>query len=236
VLFVGKGRTVRLSVAVIITVLAVFISSSVVYFMQQQTFQSSIQGLKAQNEQLTLEVNSLKKDSSGLNNERRVVIQEKADRILLAMKNKDMNALSSFVHPQKGLRFSPYTNINTSTDLIFPVASISNLFSNNTIYNWGKYDGSGNPIDLIFNDYYAKFIYDKDFLAAPQISFNEVLQRGNMINNIATVYPQGVTIEYYFPGFEQQYKGMDWESLKLVFEQSGTDWYLVGIIHEQWTI
>ena len=231
-----KGRTVRLSVAVIITVLAVFISSSVVYFMQQQTFQSSIQGLKAQNEQLTLEVNSLKKDSSGLNNERRVVIQEKADRILLAMKNKDMNALSSFVHPQKGLRFSPYTNINTSTDLIFPVASISNLLSNNTTYNWGKYDGSGNPIDLIFNDYYAKFIYDKDFLAAPQISFNEVLQRGNMINNIATVYPQGVTIEYHFPGFEEQYKGMDWESLKLVFEQSGTDWYLVGIIHEQWTI
>jgi hypothetical protein len=29
---------------------------------------------------------------------------------------------------------------------------------------------------------------------------------------------------------------MDWRSLRLVFEEQGGSWYLVGIVHDQWTI
>jgi (p)ppGpp synthase/HD superfamily hydrolase len=29
---------------------------------------------------------------------------------------------------------------------------------------------------------------------------------------------------------------MDWRSLRLVFEKKNDIWYLVGIIHDQWTI
>jgi hypothetical protein len=43
-------------------------------------------------------------------------------------------------------------------------------------------------------------------------------------------------VEYYFPGFEAQYEGMDWKSLRLVFEQHQGSWKLVGIIHNEWTI
>jgi UDP-N-acetyl-2-amino-2-deoxyglucuronate dehydrogenase len=31
-------------------------------------------------------------------------------------------------------------------------------------------------------------------------------------------------------------EGMDWRSLRLVFEKKNDIWYLVGIIHDQWTI
>jgi (p)ppGpp synthase/HD superfamily hydrolase len=29
---------------------------------------------------------------------------------------------------------------------------------------------------------------------------------------------------------------MDWRSLRLVFEKKDDIWYIVGIIHDQWTI
>jgi hypothetical protein len=29
---------------------------------------------------------------------------------------------------------------------------------------------------------------------------------------------------------------MDWQSLRLVFEETAGNWYLVGIVHDQWTI
>jgi hypothetical protein len=42
-------------------------------------------------------------------------------------------------------------------------------------------------------------------------------------------------VEYYFPGFDPQYGGMDWRSLRLVFSDHGGTWYLAGIIHDEWT-
>ena len=43
-------------------------------------------------------------------------------------------------------------------------------------------------------------------------------------------------MEYHFPGIDPKFEGMDWRSLRLVFEQKNCTWYLVGIIHAQWTI
>lgn len=43
-------------------------------------------------------------------------------------------------------------------------------------------------------------------------------------------------VEYHFPGFEKKYEGKDWKSLRLVFEKKNDRWYLVGIVHDQWTI
>jgi hypothetical protein len=251
VLAVNKPGNITIPLALIIAVLAALISGGAVYFVQQDTFQSSMQLKIAETEGLNREVTGLKDKIEELNSElknlspqtpaqasteKRVIIQEKADKILQALKNKDLTEVSNYVHPQKGLRFTPYTYINTTTDRVFAASGLPGLFSDNTTYSWGKYDGSGQPIQLTFSDYYAKFIYDKNFLAAPQICFNQVFQRGNMINNITMAYPQGAVLEYYFPGFVTQYEGKDWESLKLVFEQDGPTWYLVGLVHEQWTI
>jgi len=29
---------------------------------------------------------------------------------------------------------------------------------------------------------------------------------------------------------------MDWRSLKLVFKEKDGNWYLVGVVHDEWTI
>lgn len=159
-----------------------------------------------------------------------------AMEVLELLKDKDMEDLSDFVHPSKGLRFTPYDFIDINNDLTFSAVDVSNLGNNGQIYNWGDYDGSGESIVLNFSDYYDKFIFDLDFTNPQMIGNNVSIGKGNMINNIKEAYPEGYFFELHFQEVDPQYEGVDWRSLKLVFEELNGDWYLVGIVHGQWTI
>jgi hypothetical protein len=163
-------------------------------------------------------------------------VEEQANAVLLALKNKDGAALAALAHPTKGVRFSPYGHISTSTDIVIMKSGLADAYQQSKKETWGSYDGSGAPITLSFSEYSKKFLYDVDFLNAPQKATNKVLGSGNTVINIKEAYPNATFVEYYFPGFDPKYEGMDWKSLRLVFEKVGTTWYLVGIVHDQWTI
>jgi hypothetical protein len=154
---------------------------------------------------------------------------------IAAIKNQDMALLAAYVHPQMNLRFSPYAYVSAA-DQIFPAATVANLLSDGTFYTWGTFSGSGSSIDLTFAKYYSQFIYDADFANAPQLSLNYRLGVSTSTDNIAKFYSGSMFVEFYFPGFDLQYEGMDWRSLRLVFSQYNDSWYLVGIVHDQWTI
>ncbi len=174
-------------------------------------------------------------DNSGQENIESIICT-RATEVLGLIKVKDMEKLSETVHPDKGVRFSPYGYVNTKSDLVITADEIKKLPSDNTVFVWGSYDGSGELIELSFENYFNKFVYDKDFLNAKEVGYNKILGKGNSQINISEVYPKAKFVEYYFPGFEPKYEGMDWESIRLVFEKKDSVWYLVGIIHDQWTI
>jgi len=165
-----------------------------------------------------------------------------AAEIIMALKNRNLETLSGLVHPDKGVRFSPYAYVRVSAgspedaDLVFSSAHIADFFADPTVYNWGWFDGSGESIDLTFEAYFERFVYDADFARPRAVGYNEVIGRGNSINNIAEVYPNAVTIEYHFEGFDPTFAGFDWRSLRLVLEEKAGAWYLVGIVHDEWTI
>ena len=192
--------------------------------------QEKIDGLEKEIEALNAEIVSLKPDKKSES------IITKSNNVLLAIKNKDMEKLSTYVHPDKGLIFTPYAYVDPKKDIVFTANSVKGLLQDNKKYSWGAYDGTGDPIELTFNDYYNKFIYDVDFTNAVIIGNNHRIGQGNSLNNIEQVFPSAVFIEYHFPGFEKQYEGMDWRSLRLVFEKKNDIWYLIAIIHDQWTI
>jgi hypothetical protein len=165
-------------------------------------------------------------------------VAARAAEAIMALKDGDMEGLSSLIHPSKGVRYSPYATVQTGTggDLVFSANQVQGLINDPTIWHWGAYDGSGEPIDLTFPQYYDEFVYGVEFARPDVVGFDEVVGQGNSIDNIASAYPSGVMVEYHFEGFEPQYAGMDWQSLRLVFEEQGGSWYLVGIVHDQWTI
>jgi hypothetical protein len=168
-------------------------------------------------------------------------IAARAAQTIMALKEQDLEKLAGLVHPSQGVRFSPYTYVQVEPDapdeedLVFGADQIPDLLNDTTVYHWGVYDGSGEPIDLTFREYYDRFIYDADFAHPEVVGFDEEIGWSSMINNIAEVYPVAVTVEYHFEGFEPEYAGMDWRSLRLVLEEWDGIWYLVGIVHDEWT-
>jgi hypothetical protein len=165
----------------------------------------------------------------------KVQVLAQSKKVVAALKKKDMKTLAALVHPIKGVRFSPYGYVNAEGDLVFRRAQISSLMLTRRTYVWGAEDGTGDDINLGFPAYFNKFVYDKDFARAPQVVYNRVAKSGNTIVNIAEAYKNAKFVEYHFAG-TKKYDGMDWRSLRLVFEKSGANWYLVGISHDQWTI
>jgi len=159
---------------------------------------------------------------------------DRASQAITALKNQDMPTLSGYVNPKLGLRFSPYASVR-DTDQVFSVDKVAGLLADSTVYTWGFYDGSGAPIDLTFADYYSNFVYDADFTNAPQLELNHRLGVSTSMDNSLEFYPGAMIVEYYFPRFDPQFEGMDWRSLRLVFMEDSNIWYLVGIIHDQWT-
>lgn len=157
------------------------------------------------------------------------------DAVINAIKNQDLITLSTFVS-DRWLRLSPYEYVNTGTDVVLSTGEVYNGLALSRSFMRGSYDGSGEPIDLWIGQYREKFVYDVDFLTAPEIYHNQKFERGNIINNIFDVYTGKEIIEYHFPQIDPQYEWMDRRSLYVVFEYIGGQRYLIGIIHGQRTI
>lgn len=164
------------------------------------------------------------------------VIEETSAELINAISKKDFEKVSEFVHPEKGVRFTPYTYVAVDNDVVLSPEEMKNFFNDDKTYTWGNYDGRGDEISLTPGEYYDEFIYSDDFKNAEAVGFNEVLSRGNMTENQFEVYQNAIIVEYYFPGFNPDFGGADWKSLRLVFEEYEGAWKLTGIIHNQWTV
>lgn len=164
------------------------------------------------------------------------VIRQQASAVVAALKQRDMQRVAAFVHPAKGLRFSQYGSAHQD-DLVFPAAQVALMLTETMTYTWGAYDGSGFPIDLTPAAYIDRFVYSHDFVNAEQVGYNQMPRYEDTGENSLEFYgPDAMVVDYHFPGFDPKYEGMDWKSLRLVFEELDQRWYLVGIIHAEWTI
>jgi len=155
--------------------------------------------------------------------------------IVDALARGDVSQLGEWVHPEQGVRFSPYAYVDPKHDQILTAAEMKSAWIDDRFRVWGSYDGTGDPIELTFRDYVDRFVYDADFSAAEQFAVGKRLGgHGGTIDNTEQVYPRATTVEFHLPGTERN-AGMDWRSLRLVLEQEGGDWWLVGIVHDEWT-
>jgi len=166
----------------------------------------------------------------------KALVEKTALAVIDALKQKDGAKLATYAHPDKGVRFSMYPFIRTDTDVVLTASDLAIAFTDPKVRLWGVTDGKGEDFRVTFADYYPKFVYDVDFAKAPDVAYNRAIGTGNSTDNSATAYPDAIMVEYHYSGFDPQYNGMDWRSLRLFFEQKNGTWYLVGIVHGQWTI
>ena len=156
--------------------------------------------------------------------------------VVQALRQQDYSTVASFVHPAKGVTFTPYSTVNPDTDQVFSREEIMNLTQDTTVYTWGSVDGRGSPIELTMADYFERYVFNADYTQVPEIGVDHILMHGNALENLSEAYPQGRFVDFCFPQLDEANEGLDWCSLKLVFEPQDTNWFLVGMVHGEWTI
>lgn len=162
-------------------------------------------------------------------------IKATARQILISLKENNLTELTKYFS-NNGVLFSPYGHIDTVKSKRLTIEDFESAINNKWLLTWGSYDGTGEPIKLTVPAYMKKFAYNADYLNAEAVGYDEVLKQGNTIINIKEIYPKHHFIDYHFSGFDQKLEGMDWTSLRFVFEKQNGEYLLVAVIHDQWTI
>jgi len=158
-----------------------------------------------------------------------------AFNVLGHIKDDDFAALSHVIHPEFGVVFSPCATINLSTNRRFNAEQIASLDNDTSVYVWGVYNGSGEPIELTPADYFIQFIPAANHIDAPIIGINQIVRSGNALENITDIFPNAKFIDFHVPGGEPV-EEFDWSSLRLGFEEYNGDLRLVAIVYTTWTV
>jgi hypothetical protein len=154
-----------------------------------------------------------------------------------ALARRDIDSLAQLAHPVKGIRFTPYTHVDTAADRRLSPEQLRADWARPDSAVWGVHDGSGEPIRLSLRQYVDRFVYDFDARKAPRVARDSApMGTGNSINNLRQVYAGATIVEFNTPGTDPKYGGMDWRSLWIVLERFQERWRVIGIVHGAWTI
>ena len=164
------------------------------------------------------------------------IVMKKAYLVLNALREEEMDKVSRYVHPQQGVLFSPFGTIDKKRAQVLMPSQVKELFRvpNQKQLEWGTDAVKGDPIRLTPESYFEKYVYDVEFSETEFVTYDGIYKDTNRIQNIDEAFPNSHYVEFYVPGSEE-YDGMDWMSLKLVFSEHHNDLYLVGIVHDQWS-
>lgn len=164
--------------------------------------------------------------------ESKEIIYEKGVQAINALANKDYEELSNLTHPLYGIRFTPYTNIDIENDLVFSKDEILEFKNSDIKYEWGFIGESNKIIELSPNEYFDKYVYDKDYINAEEVGYNEIISSTGFLENQFGIYHNSIIIEYYFSILDPY--NSDWRSLRIVFQEHKGEWYIAGLIHFEW--
>lgn len=182
----------------------------------------------------------VKTDTLQVSSEKMVAVSEKLsvrktnERFLELLQQKKYWELSSFIHPEKGVRFSMYAYVKPDKDKIFSLSDYRRYINSEVKFTFGEKDGTGELYVTSLKSYLEKWAYKRDFASA-KFYENTFRGTGNSLNNLKDIYPELPFTENYIEGSEK-YGGMDWNSLRLVFEEFYGRYYVVAVINDEWTI
>lgn len=152
------------------------------------------------------------------------------------LQQQDWTTLSAYVHPEQGVTFTPYSTVDPESDLTFTADQINGMAQDQTVYTWGFEDGRGDPIQMTMVQYFARYVYGSDYTQAQEIGVDRIMTGGNALENLPEAYPGCRFVDFTIPSADPVNDGLDWSSLKLVFQAWEERWCLVGIVHGEWTI
>lgn len=162
-------------------------------------------------------------------------LTEQAVHIQRALASGNYADIINDIHPTRGVRFSMYAYVRPESDKTFSRTQFAQYLKQSKIrFTWGDLDGTGELLITPLPTYLETWIDAKNFNNA-RVTVNKFESRGNMINNVKDIYQKSDVVDFYYKGTDQ-YSGMDWRGMRLVFDDYQGKRYLVAIINDQWTV
>ncbi|KNB61464.1 MULTISPECIES: hypothetical protein [Chryseobacterium] len=194
---------------------------------------------KKQDKKSTVSTDHLKSSHEKIDSKKDILSKEEVlkktnEELLKALKTENYNTFANYIHPQKGVRFSMYAFVDKNEDKHFSKEDFEKFLPSKTIFTWGSRDGSGEIYKATLKTYFKDWVLKKDFTKS-EYSFNQFVAGGNSLNNLREIYPNSDFTENYISGTEK-YGGMDWNTLRFVFEEFEGKFYIVAVINDEWTI
>ena len=155
-----------------------------------------------------------------------------ATALIVAIKDRDMGTIEKYVHPKKGVRFSPYMSVNMERDVKMSAKDFTKNWNLDKKFLWST--DWEDEIRLTMKDYFSQKVYDRDYIKESTPLINVIIDGGNTYSSVEEDYPTADYVEYYIAATEKG-GGLDWNSLGLVFEMYEGTYKLVGIVHACWT-
>jgi hypothetical protein len=180
-------------------------------------------------------------------------VEEVGALVLKALKNKDYVALANLTSSE-GLTVSlaPYKifgqevawtygdedsfGATTTAKKNFSKEEVSMIGTSTKEHVFGNTDGKGDPITGTTQYFFDKWVYNHDYLNAPEIGVNKIREGGNSGYTIKEDVGNRDFVLYYFPGFDEKVKGFDWTAMYLVFAKENGEYKIRAIVKDNWTI
>lgn len=160
---------------------------------------------------------------------------ELAVRAARFIKTRDFSSLSEMVHPTFGVYFCPGATVNLRNNKVFTSYEVSNFRDDTASYVWGVAQDTGVPIEMTAEEYFARYVYDRDYANAPIIGVNYTARTGNSLENLSEAFPNAQFVDLCFPGTEEN-DYTDWKLMRLCFEEYKGMLRLTAVIHSEYTV
>lgn len=164
-------------------------------------------------------------------------VDDAADLLSLVAR-ADYAALSARACDRGALAFAPYArNLSRLHLSRLEAAELRRFASIDRLYEWGRYDGSGEPIRLTPLAYHQRFVWDIDYRtrALPQRMGVDQLRTDSDLAAVAQAFPGAEAIVYRYPGAERLDR-KDARELILVGRTRPQGWCLLALAHSEDTV
>lgn len=162
---------------------------------------------------------------------------ELATKIFDRLLNRDYETVSTYISDDYKVVFTPYANVEWDNAVKFSANEVAGFGTSETVYTWGNYDGSGEPIDMTPQEFTSTFITNHFYPGAPNVSVDKKVGNNTLEDNTSNYENIEHFVEFHYPMFNPEFEGLDWESLRFGFKKDASGEYkLTIIIHDCWTI
>jgi hypothetical protein len=155
-----------------------------------------------------------------------------------ALKSKDFKKLAALANSKNGIAFSSgcylvngeYAKLSGKQLLEYSKGKNKALK-----FIWGVNGGSGESINLNFNDFHKQYLSTPDFLGKNiTVSYGDIQNVGSDPTNYLEKFPKSTAVMYYYPGTTKN-GNMDWKAMILVYQQEGKKIVLSAVLHGEFT-